>query len=272
MPCLTQKYQSSILAANPGAGSRRWDTPGPAHPKILQASSRAARMVFLVDIHCQSIMWWAMVSLWWKRHRGRVGLRWPSLAETWTPHHPGQGEKFLVDVALGRVPGPCPQLGAAAAAAGDEARISTGTEKLQREVSGAKSWLGTALGSPEQRSLSASLIPGVCRGAGLQSFTWPTPSPAPVPGRHSSSHQPNWERKEECRGKTRSAKPRILESCFSQKKKKVCKPLWLQQKPLLEPWASSDPGRFLQDQFWGGLGWCSSHTSGPVPGKELCQF
>lgn len=30
----------------------------------------------------------------------------------------------------------------------DEARISTGAEKLQREVSGAKRWLGTALGSP----------------------------------------------------------------------------------------------------------------------------
>lgn len=108
----------------------------------------------------------------------------------------------------------------AAAAAEDEARISTGTEKLQREVSGAKSWLGKALGSSNQRSLSGSLIPGVRREAGLHSFTWkkwPTPPPAPIPGRHSSSHQPNRERKE-WGEKTRSAKPRILASCFSQKK------------------------------------------------------
>lgn len=63
----------------------------------------------------------------------------------------------------------------------DEARISTGTEKLQREVSEAKSCLEMALGSMSQKSLSGSLIPGVLGEVGLHSFPWkkwPTSPPA----------------------------------------------------------------------------------------------
>lgn len=54
----------------------------------------------------------------------------------------------------------------------DEARISTETEKLKKEVFGAKVWLGTALGSPSKKSLSGSLIPGVQGEVGLHSFPW----------------------------------------------------------------------------------------------------
>jgi len=81
----------------------------------------------------------------------------------------------------------------------EEARISTGTEKLERDFFGTKGQLGTALGCPSKKSLSASLIPGVQGEVGLHSFPWkkqPTSPPALTPARHSSSHQPNQEREE----------------------------------------------------------------------------
>lgn len=103
----------------------------------------------------------------------------------------------------------------------DEARISTGTEKLQKEVFRAKRWLVMALGSLSEKSLSSSLIPGVQGEAGLHSFPWKkrsTSPPALTPARHSSSHQPNRERKEGG-GKKKVLSPKFGEPL--QPKKKV---------------------------------------------------
>lgn len=117
-------------------------------------------MAFLADIHCQGAMWWKTVSPWWKMVTSVLRTGWSEVTFFETPSHHGWGISSWWTWRWEERLECARSLEAAAAAEEEEARISTGTEKLQREAFGAKSWLGAELGSWRQRSLSGPLIPG----------------------------------------------------------------------------------------------------------------
>lgn len=108
----------------------------------------------------------------------------------------------------------------AAARSGGRGQNKHRNWQTPRGSSGAKHGLGRAFGSLSEKNLPGSLVPGV---QGKWGFTaalggsCPTSALALTPARHFSSHQPNGKRKE---GQKNSAKPWILASWFSQKKKK----------------------------------------------------
>lgn len=109
---------------------------------------------------------------------------------------------------------------AAAAAAGGEARISTGTEKLQREAFGAKSWLGAELGSWRQRSLSGPLIPGGKRAFMASHGTSGPHHPRP---RFQGSIPPptsqTGEKRKTAEGKQEALSPEFWRAASAKKKK-----------------------------------------------------
>lgn len=103
LPWLSVKYQSCKI---PGAGTG-------THQLLLIPKSCRVQ-------HCsmdgfprwhplpRGGKWFPCGGKWFPQHWGWVVLRWPSLAGS-IPSR--MGDELLVDVALGRAPGACPQLG-----------------------------------------------------------------------------------------------------------------------------------------------------------------
>lgn len=277
MPCLTLKYQPSILAANPGAGTRRWNTPGPAHPKIRQRRTDG-------------------FPCWHPLPRGSMvensfpvvengylstedGLVWGDLL--WQnpelPSHHGEGEKFLVDVALGRVPGVCPQLGSSSSSSSSSRwgqNKHRNWEAPKGSFFGAKSWLGTALGGrgafPALWFLEGS---GVSMASHGRSGTH-RPRPRFQGGIPLPTSQTGRERRA-VEGKQEVLSTEFWRAASAKKKKKnrVRKALWLQQKPLLAPRASSGPGEVFARPVLRGFGVVQlTHLGEQCLGRSWASF